>query len=468
MQNFELDREMRHETEILELVNSNISKEELHNAIIEYHPNDVAKIFDQLTLEQRRLLYQVLSIEELAPIFEHIDHKEIPDYFSELPIKDSIKILEHMEIDETVNILRLIDDDKLRFMYLNSMNKEISQTVKKLLEFSEDEVGSIMSTAYIEIKDNMLAKDAMRKVLTEAKTGAYINTLYVTNDQDMLVGVLSLRELIIAEKEEKINNIMYEKVISVTVDSSKEDAARIFKDYDFESLPVIDNKERLLGILTVDDIIDVIEEEATEDYAKFAGIIDGEIEYTTDTILGSFKRRSPWLIILLFIGIIASMIIGRFEKTIDAIPILSMFLPMILDMAGNVGTQSLAVTIRYLTDEDFFTRKKIWKHIGRELSIGFLNGLAVSVLAFGIALVLLNIFGTGGNFFSLEIIRTSAVISASMFASLIVSNIAGTVVPLIVHYFKIDPAAASGPFITTINDIIALSTYFTLATIFLL
>lgn len=468
MQNFELDREMRHETEILELVNSNISKEELHNAIIEYHPNDVAKIFDQLTLEQRRLLYQVLSIEELAPIFEHIDHKEIPDYFSELPIMDSIKILEHMEIDETVNILRLIDDDKLRFMYLNSMNKEISQTVKKLLEFSEDEVGSIMSTAYIEIKDNMLAKDAMRKVLTEAKTGAYINTLYVTNDQDMLVGVLSLRELIIAEKEDEINNIMYEKVISVTVDSSKEDAARIFKDYDFESLPVIDNKERLLGILTVDDIIDVIEEEATEDYAKFAGIIDGEIEYTTDTILGSFKRRSPWLIILLFIGIIASMIIGRFEKTIDAIPILSMFLPMILDMAGNVGTQSLAVTIRYLTDEDFFTRKKIWKHIGRELIIGFLNGLAVSVLAFGIALVLLNIFGTGGNFFSLEIIRTSAVISASMFAALIVANIAGTVVPLIIHYFKIDPAAASGPFITTINDIIALSTYFTLATIFLL
>ena len=162
------------------------------------------------------------------------------------------------------------------------------------------------------------------------------------------------------------------------------------------------------------------------------------------------------------------MIIGRFEKTIDAIPILSMFLPMILDMAGNVGTQSLAVTIRYLTDEDFFTRKKIWKHIGRELSIGFLNGLAVSVLAFGIALVLLNIFGTGGNFFSLEIIRTSAVISASMFAALIVANIAGTVVPLIIHYFKIDPAAASGPFITTINDIIALSTYFTLATIFLL
>lgn len=468
MNNQELDRELLHELELLDLFNSDVSDDELYHAVIEYHPNDVAKIFDKLTAEKRKRLYKILSIEEIAPIFEHIDHKEIPNYFSELSIRESVNILEKMEIDETVDIIRLIEDDRLRFSYLNTMKKEIASIVRKLLAFPEDEVGSIMSTAYIELKDDMLAKDAMRKVLSEAKTGAYINNLYVTNQQEKLIGVLSLRELIIANKEVKVYDIMYEKVISVTVDSSKEDAADIFIDYDFESLPVIDANERLLGILTVDDIIDVIEEEATEDYAKFAGIIDGEIEYKTDTILSSVKSRSPWLIILLFIGILASMIIGRFEKTIDAIPILAMFLPMMLDMAGNVGTQSLAVTIRYLTDDEFFSSKLIMRHIGKEFGIGILNGLFISILAFGISIVLLNFVSPADTFFAGSTIWTGAVISLSMFASMVVANVAGCLVPLIVHFFKIDPAAASGPFITTINDIIALTVYFTLATTFLL
>lgn len=462
------DREINHEEEILELFQSPLDTKEFHNLIMEYHPYDIARVFEKLNADQRSKLYIALSPQEIAPIFEHLDHQEIPRIFTELSNNYSVKILENMDIDETVDILRNIENEKLRLSYIGLMSRELAKEIKALLKYDEDVTGSIMSTSYIEFDDSMLIKDAMKHMLKEAKTVSYINTLYVSNKSDELVGVLSLRQLIVAGKEDRLVDVMTEKVISVDVNAPKEVAASLFKDYDFEALPVVDSNNRMLGIVTVDDIIDFLEDEATEDYAKFAGIFDGEIDHGKETISKAFRKRIPWLIILLFIGIIASMIIGRFEETLDAIPILAMFLPMMLDMAGNVGTQSLAVTIRYLMDEDFLTHKNVSKHILRELGIGVTNGFIVSCIAFFISFTLLGIMKTNVSFFNLETLKTSVIISFSMFVSIIVSNIAGAIVPLIIHTFKIDPAAASGPFITTINDIIAISVYFTLATIFLM
>lgn len=468
MNDIRKDREVTHEEEILELFKSPLDTLEFHDMIMEYHPYDIARVFENLDDEQRSKLYIALSPQEIAPIFEHLDHEEIPRIFKELSNNYSVKILENMDIDETVDILRNIENEKLRFSYINLMRKDLAKEIKALLKYDEDVTGSIISTSYIEFDDSMLIKDAMKHMLKEAKTVSYINTLYVANKNQELVGVLSLRQLIVADKEDRLVDVMTEKVISVGVNAPKEVAASLFKDYDFEALPVVDSNNRMLGIVTVDDIIDFLEDEATEDYAKFAGIFDGEIEHGKETISKAFKKRIPWLIILLFIGIIASMIIGRFEETLDAIPILAMFLPMMLDMAGNVGTQSLAVTIIYLMDDDFLTRKNVTKHILRELGIGVTNGFIVSCIAFFIAFILLGVMKTDVSFFNMETLKTSVIISFSMLISIIVSNIAGAVVPLIIHTFKIDPAAASGPFITTINDIIAISIYFTLATMFLM
>lgn len=468
MNDIRKDREVTHEEEILELFKSPLDTLEFHDMIMEYHPYDIARVFENLDDEQRSKLYIALSPQEIAPIFEHLDHEEIPRIFKELSNNYSVKILENMDIDETVDILRNIENEKLRFSYINLMRKDLAKEIKALLKYDEDVTGSIISTSYIEFDDSMLIKDAMKHMLKEAKTVSYINTLYVANKNQELVGVLSLRQLIVADKEDRLVDVMTEKVISVGVNAPKEVAASLFKDYDFEALPVVDSNNRMLGIVTVDDIIDFLEDEATEDYAKFAGIFDGEIEHGKETISKAFKKRIPWLIILLFIGIIASMIIGRFEETLDAIPILAMFLPMMLDMAGNVGTQSLAVTIRYLMDDDFLTRKNVTKHILRELGIGVTNGFIVSCIAFFIAFILIGVMKTDVSFFNMETLKTSVIISFSMLISIIVSNIAGAVVPLIIHTFKIDPAAASGPFITTINDIIAISIYFTLATMFLM
>lgn len=467
MEDNKLISEITHEEEILALVrDENLETSVFHDQIMEYHPFDIARVFEELDKEERMKFYVALSPSEIAPIFEHLDHEKIPTYFSELSIKYCVKILEYMEIDETVDILRNFSDEKLRASYISLIKPEIAKEIKGLLSYDDEVTGSIMSTSYIELRQDMLVKDAMKHMIHQAREIDYINTMFVIDKKERLVGVLSLKELIVATKEESIADIMTEKIISIEASEPKEDAAELFSDYDLDALPVVDSENRLLGIVTSDDIIDVIEEEAVEDYAKFAGIIDGEIQYGKEAVFKSVRKRIPWLVILLGIGIIASIIIGQFEETLAAIPILAMFLPMMLDMAGNVGTQSLAVTIRLLTDDDFLNRKNIRRHFMRELSIGLINGFIIATLAFIITTILLSI--RGGAFLDGESLRTGLVIGVSMFASITTANLAGSLVPLAIFAFKIDPAVASGPFITTLNDIMALTIYFTMASALLL
>lgn len=459
--------EVTHEEEIIALVkDTELQTGDFHDQIMEYHPYDVARVFEELTKEERMKFYVALSPSEIAPIFEHLDHEDIPKYFLELSIKYCVRILEHMEIDETVDILRNFQDEKLKATYISLMKSDIVAEIKGLLSYDEDVTGSIMSTSYIELHENMIVKDAMKHMIQEAKSIDYINTMFVVDKNEQLIGVVSLKQLIVAAKDAAITDIMTEKIISIEADRPKEEAADLFSNYDLDALPVVDAQDRLLGIVTSDDIIDVIEEEASEDYAKFAGIIDGEIQFGKDTILRSVRKRIPWLVILLFVGIVASIIIGEYEEILAAIPILTMFLPMVLDMAGNVGTQSLAVTIRLLTDEDFISRKNVRLHILRELAIGLINGLLIAVLAIIITTILLSV--RGGALFDSANLRTALVIGFSMFAAITTANLAGSIVPLIISSLKIDPAVASGPFITTLNDIMALTIYFTMATALLI
>lgn len=459
--------EVTHEEEIISLIkDAKLEASDFHDQIMEYHPYDVARVFEELTKEERMKFYVTLSPSEIAPIFEHLDHEDIPKYFLELSIKYCVRILEHMEIDETVDILRNFQDEKLKATYISLMKSDIVTEIKGLLSYDEDVTGSIMSTSYIELHEKMIVKDAMKHMIQEAKSVDYINTMFVVDKNEQLIGVVSLKQLIVASKDAAITDIMTEKIISIEADKPKEEAADLFSNYDLDVLPVVDAQDRLLGIVTSDDIIDVIEEEANEDYAKFAGIIDGEIQFGKDAIFRSVRKRIPWLVILLFVGIIASIIIGEYEEILAAIPILTMFLPMVLDMAGNVGTQSLAVTIRLLTDDDFISRKNVRLHILRELAIGLINGLLLAVLAFIITTVLLGV--RGGAIFDSTNLRTGFVIGFSMFAAITTSNLAGSIVPLIISALKIDPAVASGPFITTLNDIMALTIYFTMATALLI
>ncbi len=278
-----------------------------------------------------------------------------------------------------------------------------------------------------------------------------INYLYVIDHDKSLVGVVSYRDLIIANEHEKIHDIMYSRVISVSADTDQEEVARLIERYDFVSIPVVDNNV-LVGIVTVDDIIDVVIKEATEDIEKLSA--SGKaIDFDTSAIVAAY-RRLPWLILLLFIGVVSGTIISQFEDTLSKVVALAFFMPMIAGMTGNTGTQSLAVVVRGLSTRDV-DKKVAFRLIIRECKVGLIIGIACGILISIIAFV-----WQGNPILGL-------VVGSSLIITLIIGTLAGTVIPLILYRFKIDPAVASGPLITTLNDILSLLIYFGIATLFI-
>ncbi len=452
-----------------ELENENIELIELMKAssknIFEYHPYDIAVIYQAFEDEERLAFNQNFTAEELAKIYEHIDSKIALEYLSQMPLKVGAKILEEMDVEEAVDILQLLEEEEV-LSYVSFINKETAKEIKSLLKYEEEVAGSIMGTSYVEIPVESLVKDAMRILIKEAKDTSYINTLYVVDKRGVLVGALGLKQLIIARKEDKIADIMVEKIISANVMSHKEDVASLMQDYDIDAIPIVDNKNNMLGIITFDDIMDVITKVSEEDYAMLAGLSSDAIEATRESIFSAVKKRVPWLMILLVLNLFTSLIISGFEKTLATIGLLAMFMPLVLGMAGNTGTQSLAVTIRSLSEDTLKSKREVTKHILRETLIGFFNGLVVGIMVFLMANLVVGI--TTNTFFTAENIKTGAVIGASIMLTLAVSTTAGALIPVIFNMIKIDPALASGPLITTINDIVALTIYFGLATILLL
>ncbi len=289
----------------------------------------------------------------------------------------------------------------------------------------------------------------MKKEAPDAETIYY---LFVLNDDKQLVGVVSIRDLIVADDEILVEEIMSTQVVAASVAKNQEEVAQMFRDYDFLALPVVDFQNHLLGIITVDDILDVMEEEASEDYSRLAAMSD--TDKVDDTAFTSAKRRLPWLIILSFLGLFTASLIGRFEATLDQVAVLAIFIPLIAGMAGNTGTQALAVAVRGIATGDYGNQGKM-KLIIREAATGIITGSICGVL---LAIV---IYVWQGN------IYLGFLVGFSIMASLIVATLAGSLIPMIMHRFHIDPAVASGPFITTINDIISILIYFGMATAFM-
>ncbi len=272
------------------------------------------------------------------------------------------------------------------------------------------------------------------------------------DEQKRLVGVLSLRDLIVADEDDLIKDVMSEGVVSVSVGRNQEEIAQMMMDYDFLALPVVDFQNHLLGIITVDDILDVVDEEATEDYSKFAALSDYNVRDVSP--LQAAKKRLPWLIILLFLGMVTASLIGSFEKTLEKVPIVAIFIPLIAGIAGNAGTQSLAIAVRGITVGTYGFENR-WKLILREVTTGMLVGAAC-----GIVFTFL-IYFWKGNFF------LGVFVGNAILVTLTVATLSGTLIPLIMEKFNIDPAVASGPFITTLNDITSVLIYFGMATVFI-
>ncbi|MGG1680242.1 magnesium transporter, partial [Neobacillus sp. NRS-1170] len=417
----------------------------------ELQPYDIAKIYGDLPEKHKGRFLLFLKFDVLADLMEELETTDQLDLLNKLGIEKSNKVLDLMDNDDLALLLHDLSPEK-KDSLLSGMNRAESEAVKDIMKYPPETAGRIMTNRFIWIRSYYTVREAVDKFKSFAEFAESMNYLYVTDEDRKLVGVVSYRDLLLAGLEEKIEAIMYERVISVSVMTDQEKVAQTAERYDFLAVPVVDEENVLVGIVTVDDIIDVVIKEANEDIEKLSAT-GKSIDFETKTFVAA-ARRLPWLILLLFIGLISGRIISSFEDTLKQVVALAFFMPMIAGMTGNTGTQSLAVVVRGLISYDI-DKGVVARLVTRELGVGITIGITCAVLISIIAYI------WQGN------LILGAVVGCSLFFTLIIGTLAGTIIPLILYRFKIDPAVASGPLITTLNDIFSLLTYFGIATMFL-
>lgn len=427
--------------------------DEFRTEFLTMHTYEQSEYFEDSEDEIRQRIFEVLSPEEVANFFDQleIDEEEYEALFDTMNASYASHVLEDMSYDNAVDIMNNLSKQKIVSL-LTLMNKDDAKEIKALLHYEEDTAGGIMTTEYISLKATMPVKEALMHVKEQAPDAETIYVIFAVNDDKQLVGVLSLRDLIIAENDAYIEDIMSERVISANVADDQEDVAQKMRDYDFIAMPVVDYQDHLLGIITIDDILDVIDEEASEDYSRLAGVSD--VDATNDSVTKTALKRLPWLIILTFLGMITATILGSFEDTLSQVALLAAFIPIISGMSGNSGTQSLAVSVRNISTGEIDEQSK-FKVALRETGSGFLSGLVCAAILLMIIIVLYQqpILGL--------------IVASSLTIAMTVGTLVGSMIPLVMNKLNIDPAVASGPFITTINDIVSMLIYFGLATSFM-
>ena len=455
-QNEEKETDFQHpdyQQEIVKIIKSKISPKRLRDKLSEYHESDIAKTLDLLTKEERAKLYHVLDISSLSTILEYASD-DIGKYFSEISTKQKIDILSNLEPDTASEYLMNLEESERKIL-VDLMDDESKKEILLLASFSDDEIGSKMSTDFIVIKDNISIKQAMKEMVKQAAEIDHIQTIYVVDAKDQtFVGAIDLTDLIRAREESKLDDLIISSYPYVYAEESIEDCIEDLKQYNEDSIPVLDNSNKIIGVITSNDLVQVVNEELSEDYVKFAGLTNEEDLH--EPLKDSLSKRLPWLIILLFLGMIVSSVVGTFEIVVTIIPILLCFQSLILDMAGNVGTQSLAVTIRVLMDETLSGKDKFIL-VTKEARIGFINGLILAVVSFifsGVYMIIIKHMEVHHAFL------ISICISIAMLLSMTLSSIMGTIIPMFFKKLNFDPAVVSGPLITTINDLVAVCTYY--------
>lgn len=443
--------------EIKEILLSNLSRDEKIKRLEDYHKSDIADVLESFTEEERLKVYKIFNVSQLADIFPYYDNAK--NYVQELNPEISADILEKMDSDEAMDILdELKDEDKNEIIGL--LEKNAQKKIIKLDSYDDQTVGSHMSDNYIVIKKSLTIKEAMSCLVKEAGEHDNIYTIYVVDDENKFYGIINLKDLIIARKEDDLLSLCKTSYPTFYDDEIMSDCLKRMKDYGEISIPIISRENCLLGVITPDILLEANEEELIDDYAKLGGL--SENEDFNESAFVSVKKRIPWLVILMFLGLLVSSIVGTFEAVITALPAVVFFQSMILDMAGNVGTQSLAVTIRNIS-EGMSEKDKI-KSVFKEIKIGFINGIIIGTFSFVFIMLFLIIkhqeVVTGVGYNLKDVVKVSLIIGTSLLLSMTVSSLIGAMFPIILDKVHIDPAVASGPFITTFNDIIAVVSYY--------
>ncbi|SEH63862.1 magnesium transporter [Halobacillus karajensis] len=417
----------------------------------ELQPYDLAKQYQFLPKKYQNKFLLFLPIKDLTRVIQELEQENQLEVLKKLGIEKSSKVLDLMENDELASLLTDLEPGQVEEL-ISEMNMEEADMVKNIIHYPSETAGRIMNNRFVWVPRQCTVREAVDKLKKFAELAEYLNYFYVIDEGKKLIGVVSYKDLILADMHDKVEDIMYKRVIKVDALTDQEEVANIMSRYDFVTIPVVEDDDRLVGIVTVDDIIDVVIQEANEDIEKLSA--SGKaIDFETKPLVAAY-RRLPWLIILLGIGLVSGSIIDGFSATLEQVVALAFFMPMIAGMTGNTGTQSLAVVVRGLVSNDL-TLKQVLRLVLRELWVGIIIGVACGLFISVIAFIWQGSMTLG------------FVVGTSLFITLIIGTLAGTIIPLILYKFDVDPAVASGPLITTINDIFSLLIYFGIATAFI-
>jgi len=410
------------------------------------HPADIAEIYENLTLEEATYLYLLLDPEKASDVLVELEEDERESFLKALP-SDVIasQFIDHMESDDAADVIGDLAEDKKQEVLLHIDDVEQAGDIVDLLSYDEDSAGGLMAKELIRVNENWGVATCIREMRKQAKDLEEIYYIYVVSDDNVLLGILSLKALLLASASTRIKDIYNVGVRSVQTATDSEEVAQIMEKYDLIVLPVTDSIGRLMGRITIDDVVDVIRDEAERDYQLASGITT-DVE-TTDSPARLSRARLPWLIIGLLGGIVVAAVIGRFEEDIKINPEMAFFIPLIAAMAGNVGIQSSAIIVQGIASNSLGLESTSRK-LGKELIVALMNGIILSGILFLY------------NFFISHNLALTFTVSSSLFVVIIFAALFGTLIPLLLHRLKIDPALATGPFITTMNDIMGLFIYF--------
>ena len=450
--------------EIIEIINKAINDPNINltEELKHYHEKDIADAYLELDKDKQEFFRDNIDEQLLSNIFSYFAEENI-EAIEELPSEEIADIVELMDVDDAKDVLDELDEDK-QDEIKELMEGEIKEDLKLIDSFEPEELGSIMTTNYISVTTDLTIKEAMKEVVKMAENNDNISTIIAVEPNEKFVGTIDIVDIIRGKQTESVETIIRHNTPYVYAHELISDSLEKLREYNLDITPVLDHGDHLLGVITSDDLVNIVDEELGEDYAKLAGL--SEESDLDEPIRTSVKKRIPWLIILLFLGIGVSILISRFEVVIATMTVVMFFQSLILGMAGNVGTQSLAVTVRVISDTDL-TKKESAKLIFKELKVGFTNGLILSIISFMCVFLFLFIKHAEivvGEGFNIEhVLKLTGSVSISLVLAMTLSSLFGTTVPIILKKCKVDPAAASGPFITTINDCIAVICYYGLA-----
>ncbi len=450
----EIKQHPDYKTEIIQIFRSNLTPKIKQERILAYHQKDIASALELLSMEERSRLYHIFHGKALADILEYSENKT--QYIGELSIQKRIAVLSQFEITEIVECLRQMNKAD-RTTIIELVGDELKRQIMLLNSFEEEEIASKMTTNYVTVPSGIGVKEAMRSLIEQAAENDNISTIYVLDGNDALLGAIDLKDLIIAREGTLVDTIAVTSYPYVYANELIDDCLGRIRDYSEDSIPVLDSDNKLIGVLTSQNIVELIGDEMGEDYAKLAGL--SAEEDLNEPLKKSIGKRLPWLIALLGLGMAVSGVVGIFEAVVAQLPLIMAFQSLILDMAGNAGTQSLAVTIRVLMDENISGRQKIFL-VTKETRVGVINGLILGALSF----VLVGFYLMGlKNQRAAVAFAISACTGIALLFAMVLSSLSGTLIPLMFKKLSVDPAAASGPLITTINDLVAVITYYGLA-----